>query len=68
MFGSNASSLSVGEGIEHAMMRVDRGQSVLGQLVIDKLNNLGHSCFIITPVTNNLYIAIKHNIVSQVSS
>ena len=56
MFACYAPPLGVSEGVEHAVVRVDRGQPVLGQLVIHQLDNFGHSCFIVTPVTDNLYV------------
>ena len=56
MAGCNASLLLLGEGVEHAVVRVDRGQPVLGQLVVHHLDNFLHPVFIVCPVTRNLRI------------
>lgn len=50
----NALPLRVGEWIQHAVMRMNRGKSVLGQLLINQLYYLGHAGLVVTPVTDDL--------------
>lgn len=44
----------VGEWVEHAVVRVHRGQAVLVQLVSHDANQLLHPFVIVCPVANNL--------------
>lgn len=54
MASSDSPPLVLGEGVEHAVMRVDGGQSVLRQLVIHHLDDLTHAVIIVGPVASNL--------------
>ena len=63
VFSGYALSLCVCKRIEHAVVRVDRWQSILSQLVVDELHNLGHSCLIVTPVTDNLHVMLYTHVV-----
>lgn len=44
----------VGERVEHAVVRVNRRQAVLVQLVSHDANQLFHSLVVVCPVTHNL--------------
>ena len=51
---SNSLPKTVRKGIQHAMMWVDRRQSVFLQLISYNANQLLHSFIIVCPVTDNL--------------
>lgn len=53
---SNAFFLFLCERVEHAVMRVDGGQAVLGQLVVDHLHYFLHPVLVVCPITRNLRI------------
>ena len=59
--GGDPPLLVLGERVEHAVVRVDRGQSVLGQLVVHHLDDLLHPVFIVSPVTRNLRMGQETN-------
>ena len=44
----------VGQGVEHTVVGVDRGQAVLLQLVLDDLHQALYACTVVGPVTHNL--------------
>ena len=54
MASCDAPLLLLGEGVEHAVVRVHRGQPVLGQLLVHHLHNLTHAILVVGPVTGNL--------------
>lgn len=51
---SNSLPKTVRKGVQHAMMWVDRRQSVFLQLISYNANQLLHSFIIVCPVTDNL--------------
>lgn len=51
---SNSLPKAVRKGIQHAVMRVDRRQSVFLQLISHNANQLLHPFIIVCPVTDNL--------------
>ena len=54
MAGGDALALAVGQGVEHAVVGVDGGEAVLGQLVVYQQHYLGHASIVVRPVTHNL--------------
>lgn len=54
MSGCNSFPLCIRERVEHTVVRVDRGKSVLSQLIIHQLNYLCHPRLVVGPVTYDL--------------
>lgn len=44
----------VGQRVQHAVVRVHRGQAVLLQLVTNNRDNLEHTLIIVAPIAHNL--------------
>ena len=47
----------VRQGVEHAVVGVDRGQTVLGQLILHDVDQSLHPGTVVCPVTHNLSTA-----------
>ena len=43
-----------GERVEHGVVRMDRWETILGQLLINQVHYLLHTTLIVAPVTHNL--------------
>jgi hypothetical protein len=54
MASSNTLPLLRGERVKHRVVRVDRRETILSQLLINQVHYLLHTTLIVTPVTHNL--------------
>lgn len=60
--GGDAFALGVCQRVQHAVVRMHRGQTVLLQLVLHNLHQLLHALVVICPITHNLHTpAQAHN-------